>query len=171
MVLTQTRGSGKVTSWFSSGRAPPTKQPKHESSSSFYIPILMSFMTSPEGSGFTPRREFLRDQQPPTANSFSLMAIAGANCIRLYSFPLPLMTALRRLLDSKNLVAGMFHLAMHWVQNSSRSQLCARTSASKCARLPLVENHGPARKVFPQKSFWSRYWPSYTSTAIRIFPQ
>jgi hypothetical protein len=65
-------------------------------------------MTSPEGSGFTPRREFLRDQQPATLNSFSLMAIAGANCIRLYSFPLPLMTALRRLLDSKNLVTGTF---------------------------------------------------------------
>ncbi|KAJ7900031.1 hypothetical protein B0H14DRAFT_3423440 [Mycena olivaceomarginata] len=67
----------------------------------------MSLMTSPEGSGFTPRREFLRDQQPATLNSFSLMAIAGANCIRLYSFPLPLMTALRRLLDSKNLVTAL----------------------------------------------------------------
>ncbi|KAF7339907.1 hypothetical protein MVEN_01908000 [Mycena venus] len=67
----------------------------------------MSLMTSPEGSGFTPRREFLRDQQPPTPNSFSLMAIAGTNCIRLYSFPLPLMTALRRLLDSKNLVTAL----------------------------------------------------------------
>ncbi|KAJ7462686.1 hypothetical protein B0H11DRAFT_2053825 [Mycena galericulata] len=62
-------------------------------------------LTSPE-SGFTPRREFLRDQ-PITPNSFSLLAIAGANCIRLYSFPLPLMTALRRLLDSQNLVSAL----------------------------------------------------------------
>ncbi|KAJ7783453.1 hypothetical protein DFH07DRAFT_873355 [Mycena maculata] len=62
-------------------------------------------LTSPE-SGFTPRREFVRDQ-PITPNSFSLLAIAGANCIRLYSFPLPLMTALRRLLDSKNSVTAL----------------------------------------------------------------
>ncbi|KAJ7042543.1 hypothetical protein C8F04DRAFT_993597 [Mycena alexandri] len=60
---------------------------------------------SPE-SGFTPRREFVRDQQT-TPNSFSLLAIAGANCIRLYSFPLPLMTALRRLLDQQNLVTQL----------------------------------------------------------------
>ncbi|KAJ6519529.1 hypothetical protein C8R45DRAFT_918531 [Mycena sanguinolenta] len=66
----------------------------------------MSLMTSPEGSGFTPRREFMRDPAV-TPNSFSLMAIAGPNCIRLYSFPLPFMTALRRLLDSKKLVAAL----------------------------------------------------------------
>ncbi|KAJ7786001.1 hypothetical protein B0H16DRAFT_1876102 [Mycena metata] len=60
---------------------------------------------SPE-SGFTPRREFVRDQQA-TTNSFSLLAIAGANCIRLYSFPLPLMTALRKLLDQQNLVTEL----------------------------------------------------------------
>ncbi|KAF7339723.1 hypothetical protein MSAN_02187800 [Mycena sanguinolenta] len=35
------------------------------------------------------------------------MAIAGPNCIRLYSFPLPFMTALRRLLDSKKLVTAL----------------------------------------------------------------
>ncbi|KAJ6574806.1 hypothetical protein B0H19DRAFT_1254458 [Mycena capillaripes] len=63
-------------------------------------------ITSPAESGFTPRREFVRDQ-PVTPNSFSLLAIAGANCIRMYSFPLPLMTALRRLLDQKNLVTAL----------------------------------------------------------------
>ncbi|KAJ7666417.1 hypothetical protein B0H17DRAFT_1089730 [Mycena rosella] len=62
-------------------------------------------VTSPEA-GFTPRREFLRDQ-PITPNSFSLLAISGANCIRLYSFPLPLMTALRRLFDQQNLVTAL----------------------------------------------------------------
>ncbi|KAJ7456690.1 hypothetical protein FB451DRAFT_1276856 [Mycena latifolia] len=62
-------------------------------------------ITSPE-SGFTPRREFVRDHQA-TPNSFSLLAISGANCIRLYSFPLPLMTALRRLLDQQNLVTAL----------------------------------------------------------------
>ncbi|KAJ7293279.1 hypothetical protein C8J57DRAFT_1210877 [Mycena rebaudengoi] len=61
-------------------------------------------VTSPE-SGFTPRREFLRDH-PVTPNAFSLLAIAGTNCIRLYSFPLPLMTALRRLLDQQKLVVS-----------------------------------------------------------------
>ncbi|KAJ7275338.1 hypothetical protein B0H12DRAFT_253379 [Mycena haematopus] len=66
----------------------------------------MSLMTSPDGSGFTPRREFMRDP-PAIPNSFSLMAIAGSNCIRLYSFPLPLMTALRRLLDTKKLVTAL----------------------------------------------------------------
>ncbi|KAJ7139825.1 hypothetical protein C8R44DRAFT_975558 [Mycena epipterygia] len=62
-------------------------------------------ITSPE-SGFTPRREFLRDQQI-TPNSFSLMALAGANCIRLYSFPLPLMNALRRTLDQQHLITTL----------------------------------------------------------------
>ncbi|KAJ6604344.1 hypothetical protein DFH09DRAFT_306558 [Mycena vulgaris] len=62
-------------------------------------------VTSPE-SGFTPRREFVRDHQI-TPNSFSLLAISGGNCIRLYSFPLPLMTALRRLLDQQNLVTAL----------------------------------------------------------------
>ncbi|KAJ7169581.1 hypothetical protein C8R46DRAFT_202291 [Mycena filopes] len=65
----------------------------------------MSVM-SPAESGFTPRREFLRDQQT-TPNSFSLLAIAGSNCLRLYSFPLPLMTALRRLLGQQNLVTEL----------------------------------------------------------------
>ncbi|KAJ7102223.1 hypothetical protein B0H15DRAFT_898282 [Mycena belliarum] len=61
-------------------------------------------ITSPEP-GFTPRREFVRDHQA-TPNSFSLLAISGGNCIRLYSFPLPLMTALQRLLDQQDLVTA-----------------------------------------------------------------
>lgn len=57
---------------------------------------------TPSDPNFTPRREFVRDQ-PRAANAFSLLAISGSNFIRLFSFPLPLISALRRLLDQRNL--------------------------------------------------------------------
>ncbi|KAF7975794.1 hypothetical protein HWV62_8623 [Athelia sp. TMB] len=58
---------------------------------------------TPPDSNFTPRREFVKEQ-PRTANAFSLLAISGSNFIRLYSFPIPVISALRRLLDQRSLV-------------------------------------------------------------------
>ncbi|KAG8219949.1 hypothetical protein J3R82DRAFT_954 [Butyriboletus roseoflavus] len=48
-------------------------------------------------SGFVPRKEFIRDQR--TTSDFSLLAISGSSFIRLYSFPLEVITDLRRLFD------------------------------------------------------------------------
>jgi hypothetical protein len=59
--------------------------------------------SSPDA-GFTPRKEFIRDQRAPP-NSFSLLAIASSNFIRLYSFPLPVIAALRRLFEQRSIIA------------------------------------------------------------------
>ncbi|KAF7306732.1 hypothetical protein MIND_00464900 [Mycena indigotica] len=64
-------------------------------------------VTSPESSGFTPRREFLRDNIAHVPSSFSLLAFAGANSLKLFSFPLPVLTAIRRLLDHLELVTNV----------------------------------------------------------------
>lgn len=61
--------------------------------------------TSPPDSGFIPRKEFIREQRP-IPNSFAILAIAGSNLIRLYSFPLSLVTALRRLFEQQRLVSA-----------------------------------------------------------------
>ncbi|KAJ7630649.1 hypothetical protein FB45DRAFT_1151408 [Roridomyces roridus] len=75
----------------------------------------------PTMEGFTPRREFLRE--PRLVNSFSLLALSGPNCIRLYSFPLQVITALRRLLDAKNLVITL--------REDVEQQLCEIALAGK----------------------------------------
>ncbi|CAA7266600.1 unnamed protein product [Cyclocybe aegerita] len=48
---------------------------------------------------FTPRKEFIRDQQPQTRNTFALLALSSANCVRLYSFSAAAAAAVRRLLE------------------------------------------------------------------------
>ncbi|KAG6813075.1 hypothetical protein H0H92_014134 [Tricholoma furcatifolium] len=48
--------------------------------------------------GFTPRKEFIREQKP-TPNSFAILAIASSSFVRLYSFPQSVITALRALFD------------------------------------------------------------------------
>ncbi|KAF9535858.1 hypothetical protein CPB83DRAFT_865982 [Crepidotus variabilis] len=53
---------------------------------------------SPPTSSFTPRKEFLRDQQG-VRNSFALLAISGPNCVRLYSFTPQTVQILRRVLE------------------------------------------------------------------------
>ncbi|KAG1755111.1 uncharacterized protein EDB91DRAFT_1042313 [Suillus paluster] len=55
-------------------------------------------------SGFIPRKEFIRDQR--ATSLFSLLAISGSSCVRLYSFPPDVIAALRRLLDHFYLNAG-----------------------------------------------------------------
>ncbi|KAJ7071232.1 hypothetical protein C8F01DRAFT_423353 [Mycena amicta] len=64
-------------------------------------------VTSPEPSAFTPRREFIRDNTSHVPCSFSLLAISGPNALKLFSFPLPVLTAIRRLLDHLELVASV----------------------------------------------------------------
>lgn len=61
-------------------------------------------ISTPE-SGFTPRREFIREQKP-VPNSFSLLAISSSNCIRLYSFPLAFVNALRRFFEQRSLITN-----------------------------------------------------------------
>jgi hypothetical protein len=64
----------------------------------------MQTTNSPKDSGFTPRKEFIKDLRIP--KTFSLLAISGPHLVRLYSFP-PLITdALRRLFDRHALLVG-----------------------------------------------------------------
>ena len=54
---------------------------------------------------FTPRKEFLRI--PPTVpDSFALLALSSANCIRLYSFPASVVDALRQLFQPSSLLSS-----------------------------------------------------------------
>ena len=57
--------------------------------------IPMSASLTAESS-FTPRKEFLRIPLP-TPDSFALLALSSANCVRLYSFPASVVDALRHL--------------------------------------------------------------------------
>lgn len=61
-------------------------------------------MTSVDES-FTPRKEFIREHRP-YFNSFSLLTVSRANLVRLYSFPPPVVTALRQFLDQFKLLVG-----------------------------------------------------------------
>ena len=54
-----------------------------------------SVNVSQDPSSFTPRKEFLRTPHHTTAHTFSLLAISGANLVRLYAFSPALITALR----------------------------------------------------------------------------
>jgi len=58
-------------------------------------------------SGFTPRKEFIREQKP-APSSFALVAIASSSSIRLYSFSLQVITALRHLFDQHD-IRFVFH--------------------------------------------------------------
>ncbi len=71
----------------------------------------MSNSSSPQDS-FIPRREFIREQKH-TPNTFSLLAIASSNCIRLYSFPLPVISHLHRFFDQRSLVSAFREDASH----------------------------------------------------------
>lgn len=57
---------------------------------------------SPTDTTFFPRREFIRDQRP--ASAFSILALSGAALLRLYSFPTDTVVALRKHLESINVV-------------------------------------------------------------------
>ncbi|TFY68343.1 hypothetical protein EVJ58_g1052 [Rhodofomes roseus] len=54
---------------------------------------------------FTPRKEFIRDQR--VISSFALLALSGANLVRLYSFPGPVISAFRRLFDQQDLIVSV----------------------------------------------------------------
>lgn len=59
--------------------------------------------SSPPESGFTPRKEFIREQKP-APNTFALLSIASSNFVRLYAFPLALITALRNLFEQQGML-------------------------------------------------------------------
>ncbi|ETW87433.1 hypothetical protein HETIRDRAFT_457014 [Heterobasidion irregulare TC 32-1] len=61
---------------------------------------------TPSGSdpAFFPRREFIRDDRIPS--TFSILAISGSACIRVYNFLPPLISALRTFLDRDHLVTA-----------------------------------------------------------------
>ena len=55
---------------------------------------------------FTPRKEFLRI--PAAApDSFALLALSSANCIRLYSFPASVVDALRQLFEQLSIILAL----------------------------------------------------------------
>jgi len=59
---------------------------------------------SPADTSFLPRREFIRDQSP--ASSFSILALSGTALVRLYSFPVDTVFALRKHLNNANLIVS-----------------------------------------------------------------
>lgn len=67
------------------------------------MPQLPTANTSSPQSGFTPRKEFIREQKPPP-NSFALLAITGSAFIRLYSFPIQVIDAFRHLLEHNGIL-------------------------------------------------------------------
>ncbi|KIY72748.1 hypothetical protein CYLTODRAFT_449492 [Cylindrobasidium torrendii FP15055 ss-10] len=66
----------------------------------------MSTNSPPPDSSFMPRREFRRDTPQREPKTFSLLALSGSNCIRLYSFPLHVVVHLRRFLDQDSLISA-----------------------------------------------------------------
>jgi hypothetical protein len=59
---------------------------------------ITSTTSSPPDSGFTPRKEFIRDQQSPP-NTFAILALSGSNFIRLYSFTPNVVSSLQHLFE------------------------------------------------------------------------
>ncbi|PBK76984.1 hypothetical protein ARMSODRAFT_948852 [Armillaria solidipes] len=106
----------------------------------------MSNSSSPQDS-FIPRREFIREQKH-TPNTFSLLAIASSNCIRLYSFPLPVISHLHRFFDQRSLVSafredvshGLYEFALEgkpWTNAKS-----AATERLLMEILSIIYQHG-----------------------------
>ena len=76
--------------------SPPAQLPKQPS------PNIPPANAPFSGSQFTPRKEFIRDQR--VISSFHLLTLSSSNLVRLYSFPGPVRSALRRVLDQHNLI-------------------------------------------------------------------
>jgi len=54
-------------------------------------------------SGFTPRKEFIKDQPTPLS-SFALLTFSGASSVRLFSFALPVISTFKRLFEQRDLL-------------------------------------------------------------------
>ena len=67
------------------------------------MPMSANLTTEPS---FTPRKEFIRIPLS-ASHSFALLALSGANCIRLYSFPASVADALRHLFKQLSLVLSL----------------------------------------------------------------
>src|SRR6266508_2022375 len=70
---------------------------------------------SPAPTSFIPRKEFLKNTRP-TRSSFSLLAISGPNCVRLYSFTAQAIQIIRRVLEQ--------HAPILAVREDSEHNLC-----------------------------------------------
>ncbi|KAG6842518.1 hypothetical protein C0991_000044 [Blastosporella zonata] len=68
-------------------------------------PSPTTAITSNTESPFVPRKEFIREIKD-TPSSFAIVAISSANFVRLYSFPPYVVTTLRALLESFNLLVA-----------------------------------------------------------------
>lgn len=70
------------------------------------VSFTPSTMSSPPPSEapFTPRKEFVRDQQVQPS-TFALLALSGANCIRLYSFTPYAIASLSRLFETHHVLS------------------------------------------------------------------
>jgi len=66
---------------------------------------MPSTLTNSPRSAFTPRKEFVKDQQN-APNAFCLLAVSGQNCIRLYSFPAPIIAVFRKFFDHYKVLNG-----------------------------------------------------------------
>ena len=58
-----------------------------------------------QDSDFTPRKEFPRQKSHPL-NSFALLTFSSSSLVRLYSFPPPVITTLRKVLQSRESVTA-----------------------------------------------------------------
>lgn len=67
------------------------------------LPPFLSPLTMNQD--FTPRKEFLRQTSHPL-NSFALLSFASSSLVRLYSFPPPVITTLRRVLQHRRLISA-----------------------------------------------------------------
>ena len=67
------------------------------------LPPFLSSLTMNQG--FTPRKEFLRQTSHPQI-SFALLTFASSSLIRLYSFPPPVVTTLRRVLQHRGSISA-----------------------------------------------------------------
>lgn len=56
---------------------------------------------------FTPRKEFIQERR--VLSSFCILTLSVPGLVRLYSFPQPVIDALRRLFDQHNLILGIRH--------------------------------------------------------------
>ena len=82
------------------------------------MPQQSPLFNSPPDPGFTPRKEFIREQKV-IPSSFAIVAISASSLIRLYSFPSSVAIALRALLEaSSSLVAFREDVKQHFCEFS-----------------------------------------------------
>ncbi|KAJ7597209.1 hypothetical protein C8J56DRAFT_817590 [Mycena floridula] len=66
----------------------------------------MNSPSPPAPGSFIPRREFIREAGH-APSTFSLLAIASSNCLRLYSFPKPIISSFKSFFETNELLDGV----------------------------------------------------------------